>query len=506
MLGQYNIRRYFNQRLALSCSLVALSSFNYAFDNQGFAQAQAMDAFAKKFGVYSTATDTWTLDTQWKSYFNGLPYLTFACGVVIGSMISARFGRRWCMCIMSIYALATAAVVTTSQTKEQILAARILNYIYIGMELSVVPVFQAEIAPTQVRGFMVGTYQLTITVGYKFGGMVIGWVCNGTSKIYDDRAWRIPLGLFFIIPSIIISLIWFIPESPRWLLVKGRTEEARANLQKLRQGAFTPEEIEEEFSLLKTRLEEEPEQGHFRELFSQVNRKRTAIVVGLNFFQQATGQAFASQYGTLYVKSLQTINSFNFNVINGFVGLCVIIVCLFLNDRVGRRPLLLIGAAVQMAALMTMGALGVHSPNYTAKSAIVAMLSLFTVGFNIGWAALTYVVTTEIPALRLRDNSQRIASVANVLTFFVVAFTMPYLMDSDYANLQSKVGFIYGSLSVASIFFVYFCVPECHGRSFEEIDQMFREKVSLRKFGTHEQSELVVEVHFKDRSGKIDSV
>jgi hypothetical protein len=93
----------------------------------------------------------------------------------------------------------------------------------------------------------------------------------------------------------------------------------------------------EEFSLPQKGLEEEPEQGHFKELFSNVNRKRTAIVVGLNFFQQATGQAFASQYGTLYVKSLQTINSFNFNVINGFIGLCVIIVCLFLNDRVGRR-------------------------------------------------------------------------------------------------------------------------------------------------------------------------
>lgn len=80
------------------------------------------------------------------------------------------------------------------------------------------------------------------------------------------------------------------------------------------------------------------------------------------------------------------------------------------------RPLLLIGAVVQSAALLTMGGLGVHTPSYSQKSAVVAMLSFFTVGFNIGWAALTYVVTTEIPTLRLRDNSQRVASVMNVLT------------------------------------------------------------------------------------------
>jgi SP family sugar:H+ symporter-like MFS transporter len=80
MFGHHDVRKYFNQRLALSCSLIALSSFNYAFDNQGFAQTQAMDGFEKSFGVYDAKAESWVLDTQWKSYFNGLPYLTFACG------------------------------------------------------------------------------------------------------------------------------------------------------------------------------------------------------------------------------------------------------------------------------------------------------------------------------------------------------------------------------------------------------------------------------------------
>ncbi|KAJ6069477.1 hypothetical protein N7499_011364 [Penicillium canescens] len=275
--------------------------------------------------------------------------------------------------------------------------------------------------------------------GCQFGGTVIGWVCNGTSKIYDGRAWKIPSGLFFIIPSIIISPNWFIPEfgSFSW--------------------SSTTDEIEEDFSLLQKGLEEEPEQGHFKELFSNANRKRTAIV-------QATGQAFTSQYGTLYVKPLQTINRFNFNVImvSSDSPHCTQDSTLIHANL--DRPLLLIGAAVQTAALMAMGALGEHTPNYTEKSTIVAMSSLFMIEFNIGWADLTYVMTTEIPALRLRDNSQRIASVANMLTFFVVASSMPCLMDSDYANLHSKVGFIYGSISVASVVFVYFRVPECHGR------------------------------------------
>ena len=98
------------------------------------------------------------------------------------------------------------------------------------MELSVVPVFQSEIVPTQVRGFIVGTYQgslivitprkvdrskFEILIEVQAGGMVINWVCRGTSGIQDDRAWRIPLGLFYIVPTIIISCIWFIPEVSR---------------------------------------------------------------------------------------------------------------------------------------------------------------------------------------------------------------------------------------------------------------------------------------------------
>lgn len=165
------------------------------------------------------------------------------------------------------------------------------------MELSVVPAFQSEIVPASARGFIVGTYQLSIGVG----GFVINSVCKGTSGIQDNRAWRIPLGLFYIVPTIVLSLIFFTPESPRWLLKKGRTEEARESLRKLRVGRFSDDQIKLEFRELETALSSEVtfEKGKFMELFKGVNLKRTVLVILVNFFQQATGQAFASQYGTI---------------------------------------------------------------------------------------------------------------------------------------------------------------------------------------------------------------
>lgn len=168
----------FNTRLALACAVIAVSTFNYGFDNQAFSTTQAMDAFDRQFGVLDPKTKKYILEPYWLSLFNSLNYIGFAfgtnnhsyvdtvsplawimycialvrlltarcmLGVFLGSIISARFGRRWCMFSMSCYAIVTATIAVTSVSREQIMAARILNYVYVGMELAVVPTFQSEI-------------------------------------------------------------------------------------------------------------------------------------------------------------------------------------------------------------------------------------------------------------------------------------------------------------------------------------------------------------------------
>ena len=156
------------------------------------------------------------------------------------------------MFVMSIYALCTAAITFSSRNQAQILTARILNckpilrynllHIpsltrssadgYVGMELAVVPVFQAEIVPKQVRGLVVETYQLMLFVSnpllsaqylilcsstmrlifYKFGGLIMSLICYGTSTLDGNKQWQIPFALFFVIPTLVAAAIWFIPE------------------------------------------------------------------------------------------------------------------------------------------------------------------------------------------------------------------------------------------------------------------------------------------------------
>lgn len=113
---------------------------------------------------------------------------------------------------MSLWALVTATILVTSGVsgnKWQVLVGRVLNYIYIGMELSTVPVYQSEVVPAPIRGLMVGSYQVSLGIG----GLIINGICRGTSTIQNNNAWMIPYGLYYIIPTFVACTIWFIPEA-----------------------------------------------------------------------------------------------------------------------------------------------------------------------------------------------------------------------------------------------------------------------------------------------------
>ncbi|KAJ0367919.1 hypothetical protein COL26b_011089 [Colletotrichum chrysophilum] len=428
------ILKHFNRTLAVAVTVVAISTFNYGFDNAGYSTTQAMDAFQKQFGDQDPTTGKWKIPPTWLSLFNSLNYIGFAAGVIIGSLVSARWGRRWCMFGMSAWAVIPATIALTSSTREQIMAARILNYIYVGMELAVVPVYQSEIVPSEIRGFAVGSYQFSLM---------------------------------------------------------DRVEEAHASLKKLRVGTITDVEIDEQFAALQYALKQEVEQGKYWELFKGVNLKRTAVVMVMNFFQQATGQAFASTYGAIFIKDIGTVNPFTMTIVNAIVNLVMVFIGLYLTDRVGRRPLLLIGAVLQFAAIVTMGSLGtVSDPSFAVKTGIVAMLTVFAASYVLAWAPLNYVVSTEIPALRLRDASQRTASMVNVLANFLVNFSIPHLLYTPGAGLGSKVGFIFAGILVLAFVFTWFCIPECKGKSLEQIDRMFNEGVPLRKFGKYKPEDM----------------
>lgn len=200
--------------------------------------------------------------------------------------------------------------------------------------------------------------------------------------------------------------------------------------------------------------------------------------------QQITGQVFGSQYGVFFYKSQGIHDPFLMQSISTVTGLaCLFITSTIILDGLGRRFVLLTGGVLQAVFLLCLGGVGsIQNLSESLKSLMVAFLILDGASYNISWAPLSYLTVSEISNSRVREKTAMLAISVSIITAFVVSFTLPYLMNRDYANLGPKVGFIYGGCATIMATVAYFVVPELKGRTLEEVDELFNSGISMRKF------------------------
>ncbi|KAL1897614.1 hypothetical protein Sste5346_003920 [Sporothrix stenoceras] len=470
--------RHFTLKLGLACFLLAFNVLSDGFDLSMYNQIQAMTAFQQRFGnVCNKKTGVCTISTSHLSLLNSIPFILFAASLFIASSIGERFGRRAVYVAMNVVCLIGTGVTYSAKTYGQILAGRCIINIYTGFEAWLVPLFLAELVAAKIRG--------TVVSGFLFfriiGSLITGCVGYKTANWPGDKSWQTPVVVMFVVPTIALLFCWVIPESPRWLLRVGKDEQALKALRSIcvaRPGM----DIEMELVLLKESLELETEKGTWLDLFRGTNRRRTGVAMITNFFALATGQSFAAVYQTIFLKTLNTINPFLFNILSSAAGVVGAAVFLSLVDRVGRRRFWQTLAPMCAVCMLCLGALGVNpNPSIAQKNAIAAFFPIFGFFFMSSFAPLGSLTSAEIPSLKLRDKTAMAGWSAQNLTNFVASFTAPYLMDKGYANLQSKIGFIYGGIGIVGCIWAYFYYPELKSRSLEEIDEMMRHNIPAWK-------------------------
>ncbi|KAH8901655.1 general substrate transporter [Thozetella sp. PMI_491] len=469
-----------NWTLAFVMFYMASCAFNFGYDVGNFGSVQGMQSFARKFGEYNATTGLYALPAWLSSLMTSLPFLGKALGAMSCGWVAERFGRR--MAILGLVVLSYIGVLlqTTATTAGQFTTGRFISFGMTGMTIVVVPIYTSETAPRVLRGMMTSTLQLVII----FGQLVAALVTYGTQHIDSDMGWQIPVGLQFIAPTLILSLLPLVPESPRWLISKDRIDEAKKSLRRLRKATVSDAEVNHEIEAIRHAHSSEGK-GSWGEVFNQQNRIRTLVAVIAMFGQQITGQAFTSQYSVVFYQ-LQGFKSqaFLFNIFNNVVAVVCLIGTWFLVDQVGRRPLVLLGGTFMALFLLLVGGMStIPQPSQEQKNTMVASFILFGAGYALSWAPISYIVMGEVSASRVKEKTSLFASVISIFTTFVTAFTIPYLLNAPYANLGGKIGFIYGSINVAMVVVAFFYIPELKGRTLEEVDQLFASGTPIRKMG-----------------------
>lgn len=291
-----------------------------------------------------------------------------------------------------------------------------------------------------------------------------------------------------VIPCILFCIVWFLPESPRWLLTRGRRDDAMKSLLFVRDGAATPEEVETELVLLQEAIAEQ-EHNHrvttYWDCLKGSNGRRTMIGSGVQILEQLSGNAFMSSYSVIFLEQVGITNALQSSMARTGMALAGATMAFVLGDRLGRRPLMIFSAFWMWVILWITAGIssfkpgGVHGGS-TASGLLAGLLfwNLLSTG---GWGSCVWMITAEVGTAQLREKTISISTTLSFIAVLLVSYINPFVQNEP-GNLGARVGFVYGSFSLLSIFFVYFFVPELSNRSLEELDELFEAKVPAWRF------------------------
>ncbi|KAJ5178453.1 uncharacterized protein N7500_001152 [Penicillium coprophilum] len=370
---------------------------------------------------------------------------------------------------------------TCKASYAQFIVGKLIVYLGGGIATSIIPAYQGECAPTSLRGLMSGTYNAFLMIGGLVAALIV-YLCR---QISSDWAWRVVVVAQIAIPVAGWVSLPFLPESPHWLVSRGRLDEAVVALRRLR-GPFFPAEAEvvalqQHFQRQRERLASATWAVCFTD---PVNRRRTLICVGAQIFQQAQGISFVANYQAVFLQQIGFKEVLLMSVVVYVIGVVANLISMVTTDMLGRRNVLMCSALFLGACMFIIGGLTAGGPtdmSYTMQVTAVVMLMLWFFAFQVTWGPLTWVLTAEVPPSQVREKTVALSGMGAYVTGLVIVFVNPYTQ----ADIGGQVAFVYGALSIVSFVFAWFFIPEMRQRTLEQIDEMFQDGLATRSFKSH---------------------
>jgi SP family arabinose:H+ symporter-like MFS transporter len=383
-------------------------------------------------------------------------------GVLIAGKLTDRLGRRAVLMISALLFLVSALACTITHTPNELVAARILGGMGVGMASLLTPLYIAELSPTRIRGALVSLNQIAILVGMVLSYFANAWIAReGDAAWLAETGWRIMLGAMAVPALIFLALIFTIPESPRWLLKRGRTDEARGVLTRINDDSAV---VEREMNDIRTAIAHE--EGKVSELFRPGTRGTVFMAMVLALFQAITGINVVMYYApTIFTSAgIGTLAALSATVIIPVVMIAFTIMSMYLVDRAGRKPIMLFASAGMGISLALLGIVFAHAS--TSGWALLLWILTYVASFSIGMGGIYWVVVSEIFPTRVRGAAASLSVVFLWGGNFLVTWFFPALLDL----MKGSVFYVLAGMCVLCFIFIAFCLPETKGKSLEQIE------------------------------------
>lgn len=425
---------------------------------------------------------------------SGAVVSTFTGGCFFGCMIAGwtndRLGRKRSIQLGALIALWGCAMQSGANNFACMLVGRIVAGFAIGILSMTVPLYNTEIAPPKIRGFVVGLAQQMIGIGF----IVANWVGYGCQYIGSNAGWRLALGLQLIPAFLLFVGIQFLPFSPRWLLEQGRDEEARAVVHRLHGTRSTEAEADadREFEDMRATIKAEVavKSSRLSDLWeTPAMCKRTLIAVGVQVFGQFSGINVINYFGPSMYKSLG-LSAGQSLLVQGIYGAVGPIANFFfitlILDTVGRKKPLMFGAGSFVVTYSVLTAIVACYPpgvseNHPAQRAGIAMIFMTSIFFSLSFGPVSWVLASEIFPTKTRSVGTSVATCANWA--FNVLFSQ--VSNLAIANISWRYYLVFICLNAMDFVIIAFFFPETKGRSLEQMAEVFGDDIDPHQVLAH---------------------
>jgi sugar porter (SP) family MFS transporter len=429
--------------------LAALGGFLFGYDTGIIGQALP---FIQKEFKPSTLASSWIV-------------AAILIGAIIGAAasgyLSEKISRKWTKCLSGIVYMIGALASAFAQDVTWLIAARFVLGLSVGTASFVAPEYIAEQTPPKIRGGTVTFNQMMVTLG-----ILLAYIAGfGLSHVVDN--WRWMLGIAVVPGAALAISMAFVPHSPRWLVKKGRVDEARKVLERTR---AEDHDIDQELEDIQDVTEKESG-WRIRDLFGSRVRPLMIIGIALAVFQQFVGVNTVIYFATTILKytGQSTNSSVLLAVFVGVTNFVVTIAAVLLLDWVGRRALLINGTIILTIALFLLGSF-FYFPALSQGAPWVGLVALivFIIGFAIGLGPVFWLMISEIYPLQFRSQAMAVATICNWAANFIVSY---FFLQETEAIGKAPTFWIYGVIGIVAITFFWFKVPETKHRPLEEIER-----------------------------------